>query len=231
MTSIYLSGEYAEKNPSYHVEDSPWKAQQILKMVNKHHLQVRRVCEIGCGAGEILRQMQLRLPNETEFYGYDICPEAFALSKQRENERLHFSCEDLLSKNTEPFDLLLCIDVFEHVEDYMGFLRKLRRKAEHTIFHIPLDLSVQTVLRCLPTIVERRTSVGHLHSFLKETALLTLQDTGYEIVDWFYTPVNVERGKTPMARLARYPRIMSFRINPDLAVRILGGYSLLVLAK
>jgi hypothetical protein len=25
----YLSGEYQAKNPTFHVEDSPWKAEQI----------------------------------------------------------------------------------------------------------------------------------------------------------------------------------------------------------
>ena len=82
----------------------------------------------------------------------------------------------------------MAIDVFEHVEDYFGFLRKLREKAEYKIFHIPLDLSVQTVLRSSP-IIKGRKSVGHIHYFTKETALETLKDTGYEIIDYFYKVV------------------------------------------
>ena len=84
--SIYQTGEYVERNPTYHVEDSSWKAGQILKLIEKHELRPLSICEVGCGAGEVLRQLQLSLPAQTEFFGYEISPQAFALCKARENE-------------------------------------------------------------------------------------------------------------------------------------------------
>lgn len=230
MNNIYISGEYLKKNPSYHVEDSPWKAQQILKMLSKHKLHVSTVAEVGCGAGEILRQLQFFLPEYVNFYGFEISPQAFSLCKLRENDRLHFYCGDLFVLDERPFDLLLCMDVVEHVEDYLGFLRKLWDKAAYKIFHIPLDVSVQSVLRCKP-ILRSRIQIGHLHYFTKETALLTLQDTGYEVIDWFYTSVSIDLPKGIKAKLIKPLRMVSFRIFPDITVRVLGGYSLLVLAK
>jgi cyclopropane fatty-acyl-phospholipid synthase-like methyltransferase len=230
--SIYRSGEYLEKNPTYHVEDSPWKAQQILKMMRRHHLllEARTICEIGCGAGEILKQLQAHLPLTTELYGYEISPQGFSLCSGRANERLRFYCEDLLSSEAGPFDLLLCIDVFEHVEDYFGFLRKLRPKARQQIFHIPLDLSAQSVARAGPVMLERA-EVGHLHYFMKETALATLRDTGYEVLDWFYTPGALNNPRSIKARLASLPRKICSLVNQDLTVRVLGGYSLMVLTR
>ena len=228
--SIYQTGEYVERNPTYHVEDSSWKAAQSLKLIEKHDLQPRSVCEVGCGAGEVLKQLQLSFPAETEFFGYEISPQAFALFQARENERLHFYCSDLLANKTAHFDLLLCIDVFEHVENYLGFLRDLRGKARHKIFHIPLDLSAQWVARTRP-IMREREQAGHLHYFTKETALATLQDTGYEVRDWFYTPGAIASPRSIKARLASWPRRLLSALNQDLVVRILGGYSLLVLAE
>ena len=68
MSDLYLSGKYSEKNPTYHIEHSPFKAQQILKMVNKHGLHPGSVCDVGCGAGEVLRQL-LELPRgDGQFY-------------------------------------------------------------------------------------------------------------------------------------------------------------------
>jgi hypothetical protein len=65
-----------------------------------------------------------------------------------------------------------------------------------------------------------------------ETALAALKDTGYEVVDYFYTPSSLD---TPnlnwKARLMKLPRRLSFAIHQDLAARVLGGFSLLVLAK
>ena len=70
--SIYETGEYVEHNPTYHIEDSSWKARHILDLVQKNSLQPRTICEIGCGAGEILKQLQSHLPADTEFFGYEI---------------------------------------------------------------------------------------------------------------------------------------------------------------
>lgn len=227
---MYQTGEYLEKNPTYHVEDSPFKASQILAMIRKHNLQPRSICEVGCGAGEILNQLQARLPDDVQFYGYEISPQAYELCRQRESDRLHFFCEDLLASSAAQFDLLLCLDVFEHVEDYLGFLRSLRTRAEHKIFHIPLDLSVNWLWRSKP-ILQERAQAGHLHYFTKETGLATLQHAGYEVIDWFYTPGAIANPRSVKAKLASFPRRILSAMNQDLVVRILGGYSLLVLAR
>ena len=125
----------------------------------------------------------------------------------------------------------MAIDVFEHVEDYFSFLRKLKTKAKYKIFHIPLDLSVSTVLRSSP-IIKSRQVVGHIHYFTKETALETLKDTGYEIIDYFYTSGSLELPNLGQkTNLLKIPRKLAFLVNKDLAVRLLGGYSLMVLTK
>ncbi len=229
-SSIYETGEYVERNPTYHVEDSSWKARHILDLIQKNSLQPHAVCELGCGAGEILKQLQSHLPADTEFFGYDISPQAFELCRQRENERLHFHCEDLITADTPFFDLLLCIDVFEHVQDYIGFLRDLRSKAQYKVFHIPLDMSAQWVMRGRP-ILQEREQAGHLHYFMKDTALAALRDTGYEVLDWTYTPGAIDNPRSMKAKVASLPRRLLVRLNQDFAVRLLGGYSLLVLAE
>jgi len=228
--NIYETGEYVERNPTYHVEDSPWKARQILRIIRKNSLEPRTVCEIGCGAGEILKQLQSSMPDDTEFSGYEISPQAFALGQLRENERLHFYCEDLIKADRPYFDLLLCIDVFEHVQDYIGFLRDLRSKARYKLFHIPLDMSAQWVMRGRPILRERE-QAGHLHYFMKDTALAALRDAGYQVLDWSYTPGAIDQPRSVKAKMASLPRRLLVRLNQDFAVRLLGGYSLLVLTE
>lgn len=48
---FYKQGEYLEHNPSWHVEDSAWKAKQIVEMLNRHDIHPRTIAEVGCGAG------------------------------------------------------------------------------------------------------------------------------------------------------------------------------------
>ena len=228
--NIYVDGKYSEDHPSYHVEDSPWKAQQVMKIIRNNGLSVNTICEVGCGAGEILHQLHIGLPNHINFVGYDISPQAINICINKESTRLRFFNEDFLRKETPFYDLILCMDVFEHVEDYFGFLRKLSSKGHYKIFHIPLDMSVQMVIR-YKSILNLREKAGHLHYFMKETALKSLADAGYEIVDWFYTPAGVDRPKNTRMKIGRYPRKLFFWINKDFTVRVLGGYSLLVLSK
>jgi len=223
------NGEYLKNNPTWHVEDSPWKASQIIKILNRNPINPKSIAEIGCGAGEILNQLHMSMPNDVSFTGYDISSDAIRLTKAREKERLEFKHENFLESNS-CFDLLLMIDVFEHVDDYLGFLTISKNKAKNTIFHIPLDISVQAILR--NKLMAERNSCGHLHYFMKETALATLVDSGYEIVDFFYTAVSLDLPrKTLKSKIAFLPRKILFKANKDFAAKMLGGFSLLVLTK
>jgi SAM-dependent methyltransferase len=230
MQSIYTDGTYLRNNPDWHVDDSPWKANHIATMLQRHGIEPRTVCEIGCGAGEVLRALSSRLPASTRCFGYEISPEAFELCERKANERLTFRLANLLDDDSVSFDVVMAIDVLEHVEDYFGFLRKLRTKGQYKIFHVPLEISAQEVMRGTPLINARR-SVGHIHHFTKETALATLEDCGYRVVDHFYTSGRTDLGELGWrSQLLRLPRQALYRVSPDAAARVLGGYSLLVLA-
>lgn len=228
---MYIRGEYFEKNPTWHVEDSYWKALQIIKIIERNCIKPQSICEIGCGAGEILNQLYLKMHNNVSFEGYEISPQAFELCQQREKQRLQFNFKNLLEDEKSFFDIVLAIDVIEHIEDYFTFLKNLREKGLFKIFHIPLDLSVQTVLRNSP-ILKVRQKVGHIHYFTKETALAILNETGYKILDYFYTAGSIDLPeKSFKSLLARLPRKILYKLNKDITVRILGGYSLIVLTK
>jgi len=164
------------------------------------------------------------------FRGYDISPQALEMCKSRANERLQFKLADISQETDTFFDVMLVLDVIEHAEDYFGLLNQIRSKSDLKIFHIPLDLSVQAVLR-RRGLLNRREQLGHIQYFTKETALETLRDAGYEVLDYFYTPRSIELGDELVKRIARLPRRVCFAIHQDLTVRILGGYSLLVLAR
>ncbi len=228
---MYTQGEYLERNARWHVEDSLWKCGQILKMMGRNCIQYRSICEVGCGAGEILNQLHLHLRESVTFAGYEISPQAYELCRKRQKDRLDFYLQDPLEEVDAYFDIVMAIDVLEHVEDYWGFLIRLREKGRYKIFHIPLDLSVQAVLRSFP-IVRARESVGHIHYFTKETALAALKDTGYVVIDYFYTAGSIELpARSFRSLLAKLPRKILFRLNRDMTVRVFGGYSLMVLAE
>jgi SAM-dependent methyltransferase len=230
-SAIYRDGSYLKYNPSWHVEESPFKVRQILRMIERQKLTPKSVCDVGCGAGLVLAELQPHLSSDCICWGYDVSPDALTLCANRGNENLRFRLRDIRKDQIDTFfELLLMLDVFEHVEDYIGLVRAVRSKAKQKLFHVPLDLSVQAVAR-KNGLLRRRDDHAHLHYFTKETALRTLTDVGYRLVDYFYTPRCIELGDRLVQKVARLPRMLSYGISPDLTVRVLGGYSLMVLAE
>jgi Methyltransferase domain len=223
----HINGEYFKKNPTWHVEYSPWKAQNIHSLLNRRQLHPQTICEVGCGAGEVLRQLQLKMNPRCTFSGYDVAPPAIEMAKTRENDRLQFALVDFGNVDTPKFDLMLALEVVDHVEDYIGFLRMLRQRAEWKVFSFSLDISVQRAFRN-GAFSQRRDVHSHLHHFNKETALSTLRYAGYDVVESFYCS-NLAFSR--LARLAKPIRRSMYKLAPDLAVRLFGGYSLFVLAR
>jgi SAM-dependent methyltransferase len=230
LSDMYVDGKYSRQNPTWDVEDGPWKAGLIFRMLEKHHLKPGSVCEVGCGCGEILSQLQQRMDPSCTFTGYDISPQAIELCSSRANDRLQFRCRDFLEEDGV-YDLILLVDIIEHLEDYFRFLRTIRKKSRNVVLHIPLEMFALAVL--YPQFhLGQRARVGHLHYFSRDIALQLLRDLGYEIVDYTYTAgYALPRNYGIKDRLLKIPRRLFFPIAPDLTARVFGGYSLLVLVK
>jgi SAM-dependent methyltransferase len=233
-SNIYVNGQYLENTQTWHTEDSPWKADQIAKIISRNNINPVTIAEIGCGAGNILGELSKKeLFKNSQFQGYDISSQAIELCKEVESERVNFFCEDLLSDSIPCyFDVLLIIDVFEHVPDYMRFISKCRLKAQYKIYHIPLDIHVSSVLR--NSFITTRYSIGHIHYFTADSAIAALKDSGHEIVDYYYTNAAFDlysQHPSIKKKIANIPRWIISRFSVSLTARLLGGYSLLVLTK
>ena len=215
----YHDGRYVDANPDWHVGTSAWKADQIHAALGGWRPQT--ICEVGCGAGEILRILHDKVP-ESALVGYDVSPTAIALAAARSTQRLTFRLGDA-SDDEEHFDLMLVMDVIEHVPDPIDFLRQLAGRATCFIMHIPLDICGASAIRGRE-LLEKRAVLGHIHYFSPETALATVTDAGYHVIGYHYTPIWQTWPMSLRRSVARcLPR--------GAAVRLVGGYSLLVVAE
>lgn len=232
--SIYANKLYLENNSTWHVEDSPWKSKQVLKLIRKIPTSLNNICEIGCGAGEILVQLSISLPKECSFTGYDISPDIQEAWEKRRSNKINFIKEDFL-KTSETYDLLLYLDIIEHIEDYIDFLRKTKKRGEYKIFNFPLEIFAAKALFG-SKLVDSRKRFGHIHYFNKDICLALLNDLGFEIIDFFYAPSAIDLSSvstsiSPLSKMAKIPRIIVSWISTDLCAKLIGGYSLFVLAR
>jgi SAM-dependent methyltransferase len=227
--SMYDDGSYRENNPDWHAIDSRWKAKLIASMLARNSVEFDSCVEVGCGAGQVLAHLAELIPGKA-YTGYDVSPDAAALWRSPQPVPVSYHLADFRA-TSEAYDLLLLIDVFEHVEDYMGFLRSVSQRARWFVFHIPLEMQVSALLRDRQ--LHSRHQVGHLHYFSRATALATLEDTGYRIVSDEYTHLSQQthEGRRTLTRIANAVRVGIQWVSTDLAAKLLGGYSLLVLCR
>lgn len=229
----YSDGRYLAANPAWHEEDAPFKAKYIDRILRKNGIAFTSVAEIGCGTGGVLRNLRrLSVGSNASWAGFDISEDAISRAQRDPgSDGIAFRTTDFFSL-ADDYDVLLVVDVFEHVPDYIGFVAACKNRARYKIYHIPLDLHVLAALR--DSFLNVRTSVGHLHYFSERTALATLRDAGHRIVDKQLTPGALELFKShPSIKtaVANIARLAVGAVSVSMSARLLGGYSLLVLAE
>lgn len=226
----YLNGDYLNQNPSWDVEDSPWKAHIIEGLLRDNNVAPSTLADIGCGAGQVLLELRRGFP-QALLNGFDISPQAEQFWSTARAMGIKLSVGDFFETAQPQYDVLLILDVIEHLQNPFEFLNQLLGRASYFVFHFPLDLSAASVLRESPLLHVRR-KVGHVHYFTRNIALELLNECGYEVVEARYTGAaftSPRRGWK--SRLAGLPRRILFALNHDFGARALGGETLMVLAR
>ena len=228
----YLTEEYLRQNPSWDEEDSPWKAQKIINLLARWRISPQSVCEVGCGAGGVLAALRDHLGPAVPLVGYDIAPALQNFWVKHRDQQITFKLADFLQEPEDSrYDILIMVDVIEHLENPFYFLKQVLRRANWFILLIPLELHALGAIRNTP-FIRARQKLGHLHFWNKDLTLMMLQDCGMNVIAWEYALSSIELVSPTLARsLARWPRKFFFSLAPNWTARTLGGFSLLVLAR
>ena len=113
---MYTDGTYLKNNPNWHSHESPWKAKEVVKAIKRNNLNASSICEVGCGSGETLKIISEQLKGDITFTGYDISPQAFEICSKKSKNNLRFYLKDLTEESKAAFDILLILDVVEHID-------------------------------------------------------------------------------------------------------------------
>jgi cyclopropane fatty-acyl-phospholipid synthase-like methyltransferase len=227
---IYKDGTYLKNNPTWDAEDSTFKANKILKLLSNHKIPLNSICEVGCGSGEILVQLSNNLSSNTKFFGFDISAHAINIAKKKETEQIKFELKDFTDVTlNQQFDLILIMDVIEHVEDYFKFLRALSTKSRYKIFHIPIDMCAWSLFR-EKMLIESKEKVGHIHVFTEDFIKSVLNDCGYKIIEQIYTEP-IYNATSTKQKIIELIRRLLFKINKRFCSKTIGGISIMILTE
>ena len=237
MEDRYINGKYWIDNKTLHQEDSDFKFRNLFTLIKRNHsISLKGIVDIGCGAGKIIYNFSKDYP-KIKCVGVDLSETIIEHAKLNYiNPNLRYYTEKEFIRNEDDLNLVILADVFEHVENYIGFLKEARSKYQYQLFNIPLDLSVRYLLNNRPLVT--RATVGHLHYFYDKLILKILEENGFKIIDYLYAN-NIEnelkklKGFSKYIQLAKkyFQGLLVVIFGKSMASRIYGGYSLSVLCE
>lgn len=236
MDNKYLNGQYWQENETFHEEDSDFKFQNFLTLLNRNKLiPTNEILDIGCGAGRIIWNFANAFPN-SNCTGVDLSEKIIEYAKSKyKNSNLSYLTQEDFDQRKKQYNLVILADVIEHIEDYIGFLKTIHSKYEYQLFNIPLDLSLKYLLEDRP--LKMRSTVGHLHYFYDKLIMKILDDNGYRIIDHLYVN-NLEIETKNAIGISKYRymirkyllKFMAKILGESMASKLYGSYSLTVLS-
>ena len=145
-------------------------------LLEKHAKKASRILDIGCGTG---LNMKFAGPYG-KVYGLDTADEAIELCRARNLARLVKGDAVALPFAASTFDLIMALDVVEHVDDDLGTLKGFRRV---------LSPGGQLVV-CVPALPilfgEHDLKVHHKRRYMKGQLSGLIQSAGFELIGCFY---------------------------------------------
>ncbi len=168
---MYLTGDYAKQNPTWHLEDGVFKAQEIFPYIIeliklKDYYNNFKIAEVGAGTGVVLNSIRLLsrssdLVDNVNFTVFEISEFAINIGKDK-FPLLDLRHEDFL-ETKDTFDLILLVDVLEHLENPDMLLRAVFKRAKYVIVRQPLENTIAAFLK--NRYAEYRETIGHINYF------------------------------------------------------------------
>jgi 2-polyprenyl-3-methyl-5-hydroxy-6-metoxy-1,4-benzoquinol methylase len=174
ITGNYFN-KYASQNPLVR-----WVMRRYLETLYGYldRGPVDSVVEAGCGEGEIITRVVERY-HPASVTGFDIDEQMIAELRAAYPEH-EFLCQALATYRTEQsYDVALCLEVLEHIEDVRQAARALRRiPASRYIISVPNEpaFRLANVLR-LKYLGRLGNTPGHVHNFTGRDLSRILSDS------------------------------------------------------
>ncbi len=233
--NLYTDGAYAAKHPEWHLEDAQGKSADIFPALccvldDCGKNGAISIADVGAGVGGVLTEVGKRVSNtyhhlKVSLTGFEIS--THAISKGREL----FPFLDLRQKyfeaNDGPFDVVMLIDVLEHLENPREVLRAAIGASEYLLVRQPLVESFSSYLQ--NRYRDERQEYGHINHFNYRSFVDLLSSVGWEpikvdLVPWWEL-------NTPQLYKASILRKLTGKFNRVVTSYLFGGFCLIGIFK
>jgi hypothetical protein len=142
---LYTDGKYAQDHPTWHLEDAPTKAGNMMPglraVIKKLSGDTLRIADVGAGVGgvgiNLKKMVQEEFPNlKVELSAFEIAGDAVKRGRELFPDLVFH--QKFLEKSDGPFDAVVLADVLEHLENPWELLRICRAASSHLLVNQPL---------------------------------------------------------------------------------------------
>ncbi len=194
MTDIYNDHSYIFNNPGLHREDSAFKFDQILVLLERIEISSNtiKILDVGGGAGILgfmVADYFKRRDINVEFIALDLSAEMLSIQSQANPHIVRSLNCSLIDCPDETFDLALMIDVIEHIPKKDIVAERLNRLCKNVIYNIPIQINLFDLLRDAVNrhryYSEQTRLIGHVHFFTYTSAGIFLDKHHHRIFSFF----------------------------------------------
>jgi SAM-dependent methyltransferase len=145
--SAFYEGWAAERERSetildYERQASRWKWREMERLIRTASRTPRSILEFGCGSGEMLELAGQAFPDAV-LHGIDLSERMVAMAGARlPRARLQAGGIERLESRSERVDLVLAVDILEHLPDPARAMRALGLAGRDVALKIPLEKRV-----------------------------------------------------------------------------------------
>lgn len=225
MKDIYNNNSYIENNPTIHSEDSDFKFSNILEFLDKLTIYENKVkiLDVGGGAGLIGKMvMNYFLDKGVKVYldSLDLSIEMLKIQKKNNpkiNNLFNCSLDKCKEKN---YDLVLMIDVIEHIPNKNLTATSLNKLTKNIIYNIPVEKNLFDIIRNVSLLFQyykKQTQLlGHVHFFSFQSAISFLK-THHQIVEKKFVPYCFHIKKSDFINYVEYRKSLIRRIELNIS--------------
>jgi hypothetical protein len=169
----YDHKDYGKFNNDWHSHDSFYKFSKIQPALEKFYSEFRghtiRILDVGSGAGVFGALVGVFFHSKGVKVYYDSVEPNHELIENQKKINPFFSkhYSDWKDINKD-YDICLCIDVIEHIEESSIFLDKLASSSQFGLFNIPIEVNLFDYFRNLYLgnyYDMQKETIGHLHFY------------------------------------------------------------------
>ena len=183
--------EYLKLNMNLHDSEYMDKVGYIYKILPRNH-DFKKILDVACGSGKILLEISKKC-KANRVVGVDISKKIIDTAKANDtNHKVTWVNIDIFNYYVTGFDLILAVDIVEHIDKDLDLLNKISEFGKMCIVKVPIEdnfinrASIYLSRGLINPLRDTEIHYGHIHHYSLAYFLKLIERSHFSIIDVNY---------------------------------------------